>query len=160
VTAAIEPQVRPANGDDLGFLVEATEIGRAAVVGTRGGDVELLLTAPETTLGDRYRAGLADESQMIAIGVVNDVAVGFARAEVRTSPAGESICHIHELFVLPDARGVGVGARLLDGVMAFARTSGCMGVDARALPGDRNTKNFFESFGLVARSLAVHTSLD
>ena len=36
---------------------------------------------------------------------------------------------------------------------------GCFGVDSLALPGDRHTKNFFESFGLVARAIIVHRSL-
>jgi hypothetical protein len=27
------------------------------------------------------------------------------------------------------------------------------------MPGDRNTKNFFESFGLVARAITVHRDL-
>ena len=35
---------------------------------------------------------------------------------------------------------------------------GCFGVDSLALPGDRHTKNFFESFGLVARAIVVHRS--
>ena len=40
-----------------------------------------------------------------------------------------------------------------------APTQGCFGVDSLALPGDRHTKNFFESFGLVARAIIVHRSL-
>ena len=37
-----------------------------------------------------------------------------------------------------------------------AAAQGCFGVDSLALPGDRHTKNFFESFGLVARAIVVH----
>jgi hypothetical protein len=32
-------------------------------------------------------------------------------------------------------------------------------MDSLALPGDRATKNFFESFGLKARAIVVHRSL-
>ena len=43
--------------------------------------------------------------------------------------------------------------------MAWCREKGCLGIDSVALPGDRATKNFFESFGLVARALRVHRPL-
>jgi N-acetylglutamate synthase-like GNAT family acetyltransferase len=58
--------------------------------------------------------------------------------------------------VLEDARGVGVGEELLAAVMAFCSEAGCVGVDADALPGARETKNFFETFGFTARRLVVH----
>ncbi len=45
---------------------------------------------------------------------------------------------------------------MMNEVVASAKAAGCLGVDAVALPGDRNTKNFFESFGLKARLLVVH----
>ena len=34
------------------------------------------------------------------------------------------------------------------------------GIDSFALPGDRETKNFFESQGMVARLINVYRSLD
>ena len=43
--------------------------------------------------------------------------------------------------------------------MAHATAAGAIGVDALALPGDRATKNFFETFGLKARAIVVHLSL-
>jgi hypothetical protein len=48
----------------------------------------------------------------------------------------------------------------MDHVVAWCRAAGCFGIDSLALPGDRSTKNFFESFGLVARAIVVHRSLD
>jgi hypothetical protein len=48
---------------------------------------------------------------------------------------------------------------MMDAVVAWARQHGCRGVDALALPGQRDTKNFFESHGLVARALVVHRDL-
>ena len=45
-------------------------------------------------------------------------------------------------------------------VLDELRAAGCIGIDSRALPGDRETKNFFESFGLKARLLTVHRSFD
>jgi hypothetical protein len=45
-------------------------------------------------------------------------------------------------------------------LVEWCEGEGCSGVDSLALPGDRATKNFFESFGLVARALIVHKDLD
>jgi len=42
----------------------------------------------------------------------------------------------------------------------WARERSLVGLDAVALPGDRDTKNFFETFGLVARAIQVHRSLE
>jgi hypothetical protein len=44
--------------------------------------------------------------------------------------------------------------------MASAAAAGAVGIEATALPGDRATKNFFETHGLVARALTVHRRLD
>ena len=48
---------------------------------------------------------------------------------------------------------------MMEALVAWCRAQGCFGVDSIALPGDRHTKNFFESFGLVARAIVVHRSL-
>ena len=64
-----------------------------------------------------------------------------------------------DLYVLPDARGVGVGEAMMGLCLDWARRNGCIGLDSMALPGDRHTKNFFESFGLVARAIIVHRRL-
>ena len=47
----------------------------------------------------------------------------------------------------------------MDEILVWCRSQGCIGVDSLALPGNRETKNFFESFGLVARAIVVHRSL-
>ena len=52
-----------------------------------------------------------------------------------------------------------VGAGKLDEVLAWCTERGCRGVDALALPGNRETKNFFETAGLVARAIVVHKRL-
>lgn len=49
---------------------------------------------------------------------------------------------------------------MMDQILAWCRVHDCIGVDALALPGHRDTKNFFESFGLVARAIVVHRSLE
>ena len=72
----------------------------------------------------------------------------------------ESKPDVVELDVQPEARQVGVGATLLAPTVSWAASRGCDGIDAVARPGDRATKNFFESHGLVARAIIAHLSLD
>jgi hypothetical protein len=48
---------------------------------------------------------------------------------------------------------------MMQALVDWCTERGCMGVDSLALPGDRHTKNFFESFGLVARAIVVHRPL-
>ena len=48
----------------------------------------------------------------------------------------------------------------MDLLLEWCRSRGCVGIDAVALPGDRHTKNFFETFGLTARAIVVHRNLD
>jgi hypothetical protein len=52
-----------------------------------------------------------------------------------------------------------VGEALLDAAMAFGREHACRGIDSYALPGARETKNFFETAGMKARLLVVHAPL-
>ncbi len=85
--------------------------------------------------------------------------VGFASVEAETLADGRLLGVVRELYVLPDAREVGVGEVMMDAIVAWCSARGCIGVDALALPGDRSTKNFFETFGLVARAIVVHRSL-
>ena len=72
---------------------------------------------------------------------------------------GGELARLTDVYVEPEARGVGVGEMLLDAVVAWATERGCIGIDSLALPGNRETKNFFESFGLVARAIVVHRPL-
>ena len=96
----------------------------------------------------------------VIVGTIDDVVVGFATVDIETLNDGARLGIIREICVLPGARGVGVGEALLGDALAFCRTRNCQGVDAVALPGARETKNFFETFGLTARALVVHTPLD
>ena len=45
---------------------------------------------------------------------------------------------------------------VIESLRSWCRDAGCFGVDALALPGNRQAKNFFEAHGFVARSLTMH----
>ena len=82
-----------------------------------------------------------------------------ASGHVDVPSDGGRLAVVTDLYVEPEARGVGLGEAIMNHLVAWATDEGCFGVDSQALPGDRHTKNFFESFGLVARSLVVHRDL-
>jgi len=73
--------------------------------------------------------------------------------------SGRPLGVLSDIYVEPDGREVGVGEVLVDAVVAWCTERGCVGVDALALPGNRSTKNFFETFGFTARALVVHKAL-
>ena len=104
-------------------------------------------------------ASLTDPARFLACGTIDGTTVGYAAARVDDLPDGSRLAVVDDIYTLPEARGVGVGEALMDLVLDWARAEGATGVDAIALPGMRDTKNFFETFGLVARAIVVHRSL-
>jgi len=84
--------------------------------------------------------------------------VGVLLADRRRLRDGRDIARITFVFVHPEARGIGIGAALVELAEAWAQAGGCSGVDGLALPGDRETKNLYERAGLTARAIVVHRS--
>ena len=128
----------------------------------RGGAVLLAQQDRRATResGDVAAAEPSDSMSTAAfVGTIDDVVVGLATVAVEELLDGSRLGVIRELGVLIGARGVGVGEAMLDEVIAFCRREHCRGIDSYALPGTRETKNFFETFGFTARLLVVHTNL-
>ena len=111
---------------------------------------------PRTVI--RRSSGLRTLESALYRSGLGPVAVGYAVVRLEETGIGR-LAVVSDLFVEPDARCVGVGRALMEAVVEWATDSGCHGVDAEVLPGDRSTKNFFEAFGLVARKITVHRSL-
>lgn len=86
---------------------------------------------------------------------LDDVVLG--SAVVVLSDDGHA--HLNLLYVEPTAREVGIGDRMLSGVLQQLRDWGCPWVSGSALPGDRQTKNLFERHGLVAQTIIVGRQL-
>lgn len=150
---------RPATQDDLGSLCQLAEEAIDELQPTRGGAVWARYQARERPVVGSITAAVVDPDAHVVAGCIDDEVVGYAVVRLDRLRDGGLLAVLDDIFVHPDARGVGVGAALMDAVIEWATERGCIGIDSVALPGNRATKNFFESYGLVARAIVVHRSL-
>jgi GNAT superfamily N-acetyltransferase len=150
---------RPASSDDLPRIAELARAAIAELRSTKGGEVWARREARKEPIDGSLAADLANGSALVLVGEIDDVVIGYAVAVIDEMSDGSALARLTDVYVEPEARGVGVGELLLDAVVAWATTRGCRGIDSLALPGNRETKNFFESFGLVARAIVVHRPL-
>ena len=104
--------------------------------------------------------GLVERSDAcVVVGEIDGVSLGFLVAveEPLLDPLADCFIGVIQLiFTDLDARGVGVGAAMLDVAMAHLAERGIDLFDARVSPGHRMAKNFFESNGFKARSITMH----
>lgn len=145
---------------DLGVLGAMAEAAIAELTPQRGGAVWSQTAARVMPLDAGLRHELDDPDALVIVGTIDTTVVGYAACHVEPLHDGRAIARITDLYVLPDARKVGVGEAMMVTLEEWARERSLVGLDAVALPGDRDTKNFFETFGLVARAIQVHRSLE
>ena len=119
----------------------------------RGGAIYFAREVPEVA------PAIADESRPVWVGTIDDTAVGYAAAHVEKLRDGTVLGVVDHLYVEEGARDVGVGEALMNELLAWFRSQGCTAADAAALPGNRQTKNFFESAGFSARLIVMHHRL-
>jgi len=150
----VEVEARPAEAPDLPALVDMARSARQEQAERRGGPLLVARHCRPEPLDLAFSEALEDPSTGLWAGVIDGVPVGYALV----SADGE-VAVIEELHVEPEARAVGVGESILDSIVAWAKEVGCTGIDAFALPGARETKNFFETFGMTARLLVLHRDL-
>lgn len=135
--------VRLADPTDADVVAELRTLARAALGDARGADQ--FLAAEGVT---------EHASPVVVLGTIDGDPVGIATLVLDGRRA-----LLSELFTHPRARGVGVGHAMLAEAQRLAHEQGCTELDSFALPGDRDTKNFFESHAMKSRLLVVHTSL-
>ena len=150
---------RAATSDDIDQLAELARRVLDELRPLRGGDIFVNREARREPLEESFRADL-DAGAAVVCGTIDDVMVGYAVGRSEELPDGRTLGIITDLYVEADGREVGVGERMMDELLAWFRTRGCVGVDAHALPGARETKNFFESSGFSARLLVMHHRLE
>lgn len=155
----MEIAARPATPDDVPVIDGLAADAIAEQVEGRGGAVWSVREALRQPRGEGLAAAVNDPEQLVMVGTIDDEVVGFATTELDALADGSTLGVITSVFALPGARAVGIGEAMLDAVIAWCEAKGCVGIDAHALPGNRDTKNFFETFGFTARLLVVHRKL-
>jgi GNAT superfamily N-acetyltransferase len=115
-----------------------------AIRSARGGRLYVPRPLPAPSDGDRP----------VWVGLFAGTVVGYLVA----SSEG-TLGRVDAVYVDPGCRAVGVGTAMMAPALAWFRSRGCEGIDALALPGARDTKNFFEETGFTARLLVMHRPL-
>jgi len=154
---------RLAEAEDLARLGELARQAIAELAPQRGGAVWRRRDARNEPVEDDLAAAIAETgaggARLVLVGTIVDIPVGYGVVRCVDLDDGGHLAVIEDLYVELGARGVGVGEAMMDLIIEWAQDRRCIGVDAVALPGNRETKNFFESFGLVARAIVVHRPL-
>lgn len=154
-----EEAARPATVADLPRLAELAAAAVEELRQGRGGAVwarrEARCAPIEVGLAEELEA----EDRHVVVGTVDHTVLGYAVARVEALADGSRLGVISDLYTEPGAREIGIGEAMMEALLQWCTDAGCFGVDSLALPGDRHTKNFFESFGLVARAIIVHRPL-
>jgi GNAT superfamily N-acetyltransferase len=159
MAAAPDQGTRRAVPEDLARLAELAAAAVEELRAGRGGEVWARHSARREPFEDELRAQLDDQGHCVLVGTVDDVVMGYGVARTEVLPDGGRLGVVTDLYTEPGVRELGVGEVMMETLVEWCREQGCFGVDSLALPGDRHTKNFFESFGLVARAIIVHRSL-
>jgi len=150
--------VRPAAPEDLARCEELLSAAWREAKLSRGGDLLGDLSP------DRPSAAgwLADgRSQVLLVGTFAGATVGIAAGRLAGGvvASGRRLGRVDWCYVEPGAREVGVGAALVEELLGWFAEQGCTDVDAHALPGDRATKQLYETAGFKARLLTLHRRL-
>jgi GNAT superfamily N-acetyltransferase len=142
-----------------GDLPEVAGLWRSAVgelASERGGRILGLEQQTPEPIEESLSRLNEQSGAAVMVGTLDDVIVGAATVVALDLVDGTRIGRIGLLYVEPEARGVGVGEALIAKLTVWCGENGCDGIDAMALPGMRETKNFFERSGFTARLLVMH----
>ncbi len=154
---------RPAQPEDLPELARLAAEAVAELVQERGGALWARTIGRRPPFAEGLAHALDDPDVLVLCGTLGATSggtvVGYAVARLEPIADGAHLVVIDDLFTEPGARQVGVGEAMLEAVLAWGAERHAVGVDAIVLPGARDTKNFFEAFGLKARAIVVHREL-
>jgi len=150
---------RHATDDDLDRLVQLAGLARAELLDERGGVTWAQREAPPEPRRAELGVAIADPDASVQVGLLDGYVSGYAVARVETLRSGEQLAVVGDLYVEPPFREVGIGEVMMDAIITWAIERGCAGIDSLVLPGMRESKNFFERYGMKARALLVHLDL-
>ena len=152
--------VRPATAGDLDRCTELVAAARQEAVPARGGALlqahgaDAAMPAVGEEPGTTVRRWAADARTLLLAGLFDEAVVGVAAGTAHGVIGVIDCCYVE-----PAARRVGIGSALVEELVSWFAGRQCTGIDARALPGDRSTKQLLEGAGFSARLLVLHRRL-
>lgn len=150
---------RPATAADLTRMTELVRVATAELAGQKGGAVWRAREArPEPVEGELKCLLELPDARLVA-GTIDGAMVGYGIVRTERLDDGSVLGVVDDIFVEDGARGIGLGEVMMADLTAWCVARECIGMDAMALPGQRQTKNFFEELGFTARKLVMHRSL-
>lgn len=126
----------------------------------RGGEVLMNMESFSEDSHEEFSFWFNSADHRVFAGLFGDAVVAYGILEFSNTNDNQRIASIKEIFVLKDARSVGVGESVIASMINEAIEHNAVGIDSFALPGDRETKNFFETQGMVARLIQVYRPLE
>ena len=152
---------RHATPDDLPRMVALCRQALGEMAGyDRGGPVYVAREGRAEPVDESLAAAVADPGCVAVVGTIDGTIVGYATGRTEMLRDGTRLGVVDDVFVEEQARGVGVGEAMMRELLPWFRDQGCTGVDSTALPGARETKNFFEASGFSARLLVMHHRME
>ncbi|CAB4893797.1 unannotated protein [freshwater metagenome] len=148
----MDPVVRLAHPQDARDLGMLQRVAREGMQDVRGGALRLAECAAVTD----WLVLIDDIDSVVLVGTWCDAVVSYL---VMHLSAAKDRGVITQAYVQAEARELGLGDTLVEWAIAAVRAAGLGGIEAVALPGDRETKNLFERAGLTARKLTVYKAL-
>jgi GNAT superfamily N-acetyltransferase len=149
--------VRPAQDSDRDSCTQLLEQALAAVATMRGGPA---LAGPVTAPQLIERWFDPQPTSALFVGEFHEVVMGLLAVTTYVRPGADAPTgRIDCCYVEQEARGVGVGSALMEAGVQWCEAHSCADIDARALPGDRNTKQRLEAAGFTARLLTLNRRL-
>jgi GNAT superfamily N-acetyltransferase len=152
-------QARRALAEDVARVAELARAARAEMAPNRGGALFLARESRDEPLEEGLASELKADDHAVLVGTIDDAIIGYAVVRAEKLRTGDTLGVVTDLFVESEARAVGVGEAMMEAILEWCNEQGCNAVDAFALPGDRQTKNFFEESGFTARLLVMHHRL-
>jgi GNAT superfamily N-acetyltransferase len=156
--------VREARGSDVAQLVQLYAEAEEELAVLRGGAVLVGLGGRHPGVARSFSLQLSEPGQRVLMAFLpapgEPAPAGYGTCVIRELDGGGLLGSIEELYVRPEARRRGAGRTLAVALAEWCKTKGCAGIDAKALPGSRSVKSFFEGQGFTARLLVMHHRLD
>tara|TARA_Y100001970_G_scaffold210926_1_gene257399 strand:- start:8323 stop:8790 length:468 start_codon:yes stop_codon:yes gene_type:complete len=149
---------RIAEQNDRAVFVSLYTASRDEIAGHKGADLWGRTRALTGTASEVFDMASEHQDFICILGTYNDYPFGFLIAEWVAIYDKKSL-DIREVFVDSEMRSVGIGEAMMLALFDQAEKFAAFSIVSRALPGDRELKNFFERFKITARIIEVERKL-